>query len=86
MYTKGTHHMSPPSRTLLPQGKAIPTGNMKMNWLAKDKMKDRTGKARMRRTMSNRHPQGTGHSGKAGKHIKIPKVNRSGFYPLLGES
>lgn len=46
----------------------------------------RASKARRRRTMMNRRPQGTGHSGGAGRHVNIPKVNAHGYYPLREES
>ena len=52
------------------------------SWTAPAPYKGVTGKARARKTMMNRRPQGTGHAGKAGKHITIPKVDKSGYYPL----
>lgn len=59
-------------------GKAIPTGNTKMNWTEKPKYKGVTGPARKRRTMSNRG-QGTGLAGKAG-HMGFPKPDKHGYY------
>lgn len=85
------HHMAPKSRTLMPQGKAIPSGttHSKMNWTESVGGQKaglvRAGAARKRRTMMNRG-QGTGLAGKTGRHITIPKVTRSGHYPLMNES
>lgn len=85
------HHMAPKSRTLMPQGKAIPTGQTGMNWTEDPGgqkaglSRGMAGKARNGRTTMNRG-QGTGLAGKSGRHITIPKVNRSGHYPLMNEA
>lgn len=63
-------------------GKALRMSN-KANWTASAGGQaagtDNPGKARRRRTMTNRRPQGTGHAGKAG-HMGFPMPDRHGYY------
>lgn len=81
-YDKGMHQGMSSSKST--PGKAIRmTGQ---SWTEKPHYKGVTGKAKARHTMKNRRPQGTGHAGKAGKHVTIPKVNGHGFYPLREET
>lgn len=74
-------------RRMSKPGKAISTGQKKMNWTAPvggaAAGTDSPGKARMRHTMKNRG-QGTGMASKGSGRVRIPKT-RGGYYPLHGE-
>ncbi len=84
MKSYGPHHMAPKSQTLMPLGKAIPTGQTGMNWTEHPGGQKaglvRSGKARTRRTMRNR-TQGTGHAGSGGgRRFSMPRPDANGYY------
>ena len=82
---KGYNSMMHRGKEMSRPGKAIPTGQKKMNWTApvggQAAGTDSPGKARMRHTMKNKF-NGTRH---VPGRLKIPRT-KGGFYPLHNES